>query len=413
MENLSAISRNPCLNSSPLRPKTTTVLPFSPAELPIRKNSRRDFSVKAALNANTVTSPIAKENGDVVVIAEPIYERTPRNRPLRTRSQRTVVEEQRVGMFHFDGTARKFFEGWYFKVSIPECRQSFCFMYSLENPAFSKKLSRLEEAQYGPRSTGIGAQILGADDKFICQFSEESKNFWGDRDELMLGSTFVPQKNMKPPKREIPPQEFNSRVLEGFQVTPLWHQGSIRDDGRLHAGPTAHALFMDGEMLGQNRSKQQDGLLLFLYLNLTGKYVWQADFQQLLWNSWGLKHIIILQLETDLVQSDDARKQYAEIQRFTKGTIAGGAPIIPLHANMKDNIKFVLEHIVNNIPIPKRDFLSPPLMKVIGSFDLNKVWSEIDEIKGYFWLVALKKRYISVVQIVNNTPVEDYQFLRL
>ncbi|XP_042004449.1 probable tocopherol cyclase, chloroplastic isoform X2 [Salvia splendens] len=134
--------------------------------------------------------------------------------------------------FHFDGTARKFFEGWYFKVSIPECRQSFCFMYSLENPAFSKKLSRLEEAQYGPRSTGIGAQILGADDKFICQFSEESKNFWGDRDELMLGSTFVPQKNMKPPKREIPPQEFNSRVLEGFQVTPLWHQGSIRDDGR-------------------------------------------------------------------------------------------------------------------------------------------------------------------------------------
>lgn len=27
-------------------------------------------------------------------------------------------------------------------------------------------------------------------------------------------------------------QEFNRRVLEGFQVTPLWHQGFIRDDGR-------------------------------------------------------------------------------------------------------------------------------------------------------------------------------------
>lgn len=52
-------------------------------------------------------------------------------------------------------------------------------MYSLENPAFPKKLSKFEEAQYGPRSTGVGAQILGADDKFICQFSEESQNFWG------------------------------------------------------------------------------------------------------------------------------------------------------------------------------------------------------------------------------------------
>lgn len=55
-------------------------------------------------------------------------------------------------------------------------------MYSLENPAFSKKLSRVEELQYGPRSTGVGAQILGADDKFICQFSEESGNFWGGMD---------------------------------------------------------------------------------------------------------------------------------------------------------------------------------------------------------------------------------------
>ncbi|XP_057799551.1 probable tocopherol cyclase, chloroplastic [Salvia miltiorrhiza] len=222
MENLSAIARNPCLNSSSLRPRTATALPFSPAELPFGKISRRRFAVKAALNTDTVNRPIANENGNEVDSAEPFYERTPRNRPLRTPHSG----------FHFDGTARKFFEGWYFKVSIPECRQSFCFMYSLENPAFTKKLGRLEEAQYGPRSTGVGAQILGADDKYICQFSEESKNFWGDRHELMLGSTFALQKNMQPPKREIPPQEFNKRVLEGFQVTPLWHQGSIRDDGR-------------------------------------------------------------------------------------------------------------------------------------------------------------------------------------
>lgn len=32
-------------------------------------------------------------------------------------------------------------------------------------------------------------------------------------------------------------QEFNERVLEGFQVTPFWHQGSISDDGRYLAQP--------------------------------------------------------------------------------------------------------------------------------------------------------------------------------
>ncbi|KAL6215583.1 hypothetical protein ACLB2K_015012 [Fragaria x ananassa] len=88
---------------------------------------------------------------------------------------------QPLNRYHFDGTARKFFEGWYFKVSIPERRQSFCFMYSVENPAFRQPLTELELAQHGPRTTGVGAQILGADDKYICQYSEKSKNFWGSK----------------------------------------------------------------------------------------------------------------------------------------------------------------------------------------------------------------------------------------
>ena len=86
-----------------------------------------------------------------------------------------------VGRYHFDGSNRQFFEGWYFKVSIPEKRQSFCFMYSVENPAFRKKLTPIEEAKYGVRFTGVGAQIPGADDKYICQFSDESQNFWGGK----------------------------------------------------------------------------------------------------------------------------------------------------------------------------------------------------------------------------------------
>nr|ACD50891.1 tocopherol cyclase [Phaseolus vulgaris] len=156
------------------------------------------------------------------VKVQPTYSPTPPNRDLRTPHSG----------YHFDGTSRKFFEGWYFKVSIPERRQSFCFMYSVESPSFRKPLSPLEQVQYGPRFTGVGAQILGADDKYICQYSPESQFFWGSRHELTLGNTFVPNQNSKPPNKELPPQEFNDRVLEGFQVTPLWNQGFIQDDGR-------------------------------------------------------------------------------------------------------------------------------------------------------------------------------------
>lgn len=54
-------------------------------------------------------------------------------------------------------------------------------MYSCENPAFRKKLTPIEDAKYGRLFTGVGAQILGADDKYICQYSEESQNFWGSK----------------------------------------------------------------------------------------------------------------------------------------------------------------------------------------------------------------------------------------
>ena len=54
-------------------------------------------------------------------------------------------------------------------------------MYSVENPAFRRKLTALEVLQFGPRFTGVGAQILGADDKYICQYSEESQSFWGSK----------------------------------------------------------------------------------------------------------------------------------------------------------------------------------------------------------------------------------------
>ncbi|GMI89322.1 SUCROSE EXPORT DEFECTIVE 1, VITAMIN E DEFICIENT 1 [Hibiscus trionum] len=209
--------------------QSSTSNAFSPRRL--RPLSRAGFGSNSFVACSSVsetetktTSPAAKRP----VPVKPVYVPTPANRGTRTPHSG----------YHFDGTSRQFFEGWYFKVSIPERKQSFCFMYSVENPAFRKKLTPLETLQHGPRFTGVGAQILGAYDKYICQYTEESQNFWGRRHELILGNTFVANKASQPPSKEVPPQEFNRKVLEGFQVTPLWSQGFIRDDGRTYYAET-------------------------------------------------------------------------------------------------------------------------------------------------------------------------------
>ncbi|KAH7574246.1 hypothetical protein JRO89_XS03G0270500 [Xanthoceras sorbifolium] len=217
----SNIALRPCLFSKCSR--FSTQIQSHPLKLG-RLTTRAQAS-NSVEQSESYTSSTQAESRDSV---NPVYVPTPANRELRTPHSG----------FHFDGSTRTFFEGWYFKVSIPESKQSFCFMYSMQNPAFKNKLSRLEVVQHGHRFTGVGAQILGADDKSICQYSEESPNFWGSRHELMLGNTFIAEKDSRPPKKEVPPQEFNRSVAEGFQASPLWHQGFIRDDGRSNYGKT-------------------------------------------------------------------------------------------------------------------------------------------------------------------------------
>ena len=122
-----------------------------------------------------------------------------------------------------------------------------------------------------------------------------------------------------------------------------------------------------------------------------------------------LQHIIILQNKIDLIQESAAMNQHEAIQKFiqvssapslinssqyfvkfcllqlyscAQGTIAQGAPVVPISAQLKYNIDVICEYIVKKIPIPERNFISPPNMIVIRSFDVNKPGSEVDEIKG-------------------------------
>ncbi|ONI09060.1 hypothetical protein PRUPE_5G215200 [Prunus persica] len=88
-----------------------------------------------------------------------------------------------------------------------------------------------------------------------------------------------------------------------------------------------------------------------------------------------LQHIIILQNKVDLIQENVAINQH-------EGTIADNAPVVPISAQLKYNIDVVCEYIVKKIPFPERNFISPPNMIVIRSFDVNKPGFEVNEIRG-------------------------------
>jgi translation initiation factor 2 subunit 3 len=95
-----------------------------------------------------------------------------------------------------------------------------------------------------------------------------------------------------------------------------------------------------------------------------------------------LQHIIILQNKIDLVKETQAREQHGQILDFVQGTVADGAPIVPISAQLKYNIDVVCEYICTKIPIPVRDFLSTPRLIVIRSFDVNKPGTEVDDLRG-------------------------------
>ncbi|GBL47766.1 eukaryotic_translation_initiation_factor_2_subunit_gamma [Candidozyma auris] len=95
-----------------------------------------------------------------------------------------------------------------------------------------------------------------------------------------------------------------------------------------------------------------------------------------------LKHVIILQNKVDLMREESALEHQKSILSFIRGTIADGAPIVPISAQLKYNIDAVNQLICDYIPVPPRDFMASPRLIVIRSFDVNKPGAEIEDLKG-------------------------------
>ncbi|ERN42735.1 tocopherol cyclase [Rubidibacter lacunae KORDI 51-2] len=120
--------------------------------------------------------------------------------------------------YHWTGSSERFFEGWYYRVTLPERAQTFAFMYSIEDPAGGR-----------PHSGGA-AQILGPDDGYLCRTFPNPRGFWADRDRLALGH-IAADTVRDDLLRELDPETFFTEVRSGYQATAQLNQGAIRDPG--------------------------------------------------------------------------------------------------------------------------------------------------------------------------------------
>jgi len=96
----------------------------------------------------------------------------------------------------------------------------------------------------------------------------------------------------------------------------------------------------------------------------------------------GIKNVLIVQNKIDVVSEERAMKSRGEIVNFVKGTVAEGAPIIPVSAQHSANVDVLLQALEECIPTPPRDPAKPPRMYVVRSFDVNKPGTPAEELKG-------------------------------
>ena len=118
----------------------------------------------------------------------------------------------------------------------------------------------------------------------------------------------------------------------------------------------------------------------------------------------GIDNIIIVQNKIDLIDEAQAKKNYEQIQKFVKGTIAEKAPIIPISAQHNVNTDVLIQAIQEIMPTPKRDVKEKPLFFVARSFDVNKPGTAIEKLQGGVLGGALKQGVFTVGDEIEIRP---------
>ncbi|KPQ33913.1 MAG: tocopherol cyclase [Phormidesmis priestleyi Ana] len=109
--------------------------------------------------------------------------------------------------YHWRGSSGRFFEGWYFRLTLPDPGQTFAFMYSIDDPAGNTPAGKTNQS-------GGAVQILGPDEAYYCRTFPNVQQFWAWPHRLGLGHWRAGMGAAK----YLAPEQFEREVKEGYQV---------------------------------------------------------------------------------------------------------------------------------------------------------------------------------------------------
>eukprot|EP00804_Cyclotella_cryptica_P010172 CCRYP_013805-RC/>CCRYP_013805-RC protein AED:0.16 eAED:0.16 QI:478/1/1/1/0.6/0.33/6/866/645 len=148
---------------------------------------------------------------------------------------------------------RRFTEGWYYRLTLPQYNESFVFIFSIEDAGrFIRSAERNEAPNMETRGksplsrirkmfrslkrkkvksplTLACMQLLGPQDTYLVQSHNDDTKFWGWKHTQGLGCTFEWKENRANDCEvaAMSPQEWREKVQSGFQVLPFHFQGRL------------------------------------------------------------------------------------------------------------------------------------------------------------------------------------------
>ena len=118
----------------------------------------------------------------------------------------------------------------------------------------------------------------------------------------------------------------------------------------------------------------------------------------------GVKHVIVVQNKIDLASEEQALNNYEQIKEFLKGSGFENAPIIPISAQHRVGLGYLMQAIDENIPTPARDASKEPVMLVARSFDVNKPGITPEKLVGGVLGGSLRQGLLKVNDTIEIRP---------
>ena len=123
----------------------------------------------------------------------------------------------------------------------------------------------------------------------------------------------------------------------------------------------------------------------------------------------GIDNIVVAQNKIDLVDADQARENYQQIETFVEGTVAEGAPVVPLSAQQEVNMDLLVQAVEEEIPTPERDPDADPEMLVARSFDINRPGTTWDSLTGGVLGGSLSRGRLTTGQTLELRPGREVE----